>query len=176
MIKTMGEVFFKDDVMYEVACEINGKCNTDQRSFKAYLSRWMGYTMLVAPWTKELMWTKVQKSAAAAAKQCTGGTGTQCGLRWYFPNAPGTNDGSTGVGEQMAAMEIIQNLLITNVSGPVTEKKGGTSKSDPSAGGEAAAEPIVFSEITTGDKAGAGFLTTVVLIGILAGAWWMVAN
>ncbi|KAL1605436.1 hypothetical protein SLS60_004986 [Paraconiothyrium brasiliense] len=173
MIKTMGDTFFRDDVMYEVACELNGKCNTDQRSFKAYLARWMGYTMLVAPFTKDLMWTKVRTSAAAAAKQCNAGSGSQCGLRWYNN---GQNDGSTGVGEQMAAMEIIQNLLITNVSGPVTETKGGTSKSDPSAGGEAENDPIVFSEITTGDKAGAGFLTTVVLIGILAGAWWMVAN
>lgn len=172
MIKTMGETFFKDNIMYEVACELNGKCNTDQRSFKAYLARWMGYTMLVAPFTKDMMWTKITTSAQAAAKQCTGGSGTQCGLRWYT----GTNDGSTGVGEQMAAMEIIQNLLITDVSGPVTETKGGTSKSDPSAGGEVQNDPITFSEITTGDKAGAGFLTTLVLIGILAGAWWMVAN
>jgi len=177
MIKTMNETFFKNDVMYEVACELNGKCNNDQRSFKAYLSRWMGYTMITAPWTKDLMWSKVQASAQAAAKQCNAaawnGNKTQCGLRWYNN---GVNDGSTGVGEQMAAMEIIQTLLIANVSGPVTETKGGTSKSDPSAGGDVQNTPIVFSQITTGDKAGAGFLTFAVLLGILAGAWWMVAN
>ena len=36
------DVFFhKDakDVMFEVACEVNGKCDVDQRSFKAYLCR-----------------------------------------------------------------------------------------------------------------------------------------
>lgn len=175
MIKTMGDVFFKNNIMYEVACEINGKCNTDQRSFKAYLARWMGYTAIVAPWSKELMWDKMVTSAKAAAAHCNAGVNnTQCGLRWWQDG----NDGSFGVGEQMAAMEMIQNLLIANVSGPVTEAKGGTSKSDPSAGGDSSnkGEPIVFSEITTGDKAGAGFLTTLVLIGILAGAWWMVAS
>jgi mannan endo-1,6-alpha-mannosidase len=167
------DVFFKDNVMFEVACETNGKCNTDQRSFKAYLSRWMGYTMLVAPWTKDLLWTRMQTSAQAAAQQCSGGEdGKTCGLRW---TNRATWDGSYGVGEQMAAMEIFQNLLIANVSGPVTEKAGGVSKSDPSAGGEAQVQPITFDGITTGDKAGAGFLTTLVLIAIIAGAWWMVA-
>ena len=47
------DVFFKDGVMTEVACENNGMCNLDQRSFKAYLARWLGYTAIVAPWTRE---------------------------------------------------------------------------------------------------------------------------
>lgn len=47
------DVFFKDGVMTEVACENNGMCNVDQRSFKAYLARWLGYTAIVAPWTRE---------------------------------------------------------------------------------------------------------------------------
>lgn len=159
--------------MYEVACETNGKCDVDQRSFKAYLARWMGYTMLVAPWTKDLLWTKITTSAQAAAKQCNAGDNqSTCGLKW---TNNGQNDGSFGVGEQMAAMEIIQNLLIGQVSGPATEKVGGISKSDPSAGGESQNTPITFDTITTGDKAGAGFLTTLVLIGIVAGAWWMVS-
>lgn len=167
------DVFFKNDVMFEVACEQNGKCNTDQRSFKAYLSRWMGYTMIVAPWTKDIMWNRVQTSAKAAAAQCNAGNDkSTCGLKW---TENGVNDGSVGVGEQMAAMEVMQNLLIAEVPGPATEKAGGISKSDPAAGSEAQAQPTTFDEITTGDKAGAGFLTTLVLIGIVAGAWWMVA-
>lgn len=174
MIKTASETFFQNDIMFEVACEKNGKCNVDQRSFKAYLARWMGYTAIVAPWSKELMWTKITTSAKAAAAQCNAGTnGTTCGLRWYNN---GQNDGSFGVGEQMAAMEIIQNLLVDQVAGPVTESKGGTSKSDPTAGSDPEVDPVVFSDITTGDKAGAGILTTLVLVGILAGAWWMVAS
>ena len=159
--------------MYEVACELNGKCNTDQRSFKAYLARWIGYTAISAPWTKDLMWKNMIASAQAAAKVCTAGAkGSSCPLRWWQGTQP---DDTFGVGEQMAAMEIFQNLLIANVSGPVTEAKGGTSKSDPSAGGEPEQPPIIFSEITNGDRAGAGFLTTLVIVGIVAGAWWMVA-
>lgn len=174
IIETMSGVFFENDIMFEVACEKNGKCNVDQRSFKAYLARWMGYTILTAPFTRDPLMKKLQTSAVAAAKQCNAGDNqTTCGLRWY---TNGQNDGSFGVGEQMAAMEIFQNLLIKQVDGPVTEQSGGVSKSDPSAGGEVQNTPVVFNDITTGDKAGAGFLTTIVLIGILAGAWWMVAN
>jgi mannan endo-1,6-alpha-mannosidase len=170
------DVFFSKDapnVMFEVACEQNGKCDVDQRSFKAYLSRWMGYSMKVAPWTIEFILPKLQASAQAAAKQCNAGEDQKtCGLRW---TNNGVNDGSFGVGEQMAAMEVMQNLLIDEVPGPVSENTGGTSKSNPSAGSDAEDKPITFDDITTGDKAGAGFLTTLVLVGILGGAWWMVS-
>jgi mannan endo-1,6-alpha-mannosidase len=170
------DVFFSKDapnVMFEVACEQNGKCDVDQRSFKAYLARWMGYTIKVAPWTRDLLMPKLQASAQAAAKQCNAGTDQQtCGLKW---TNNGQNDGSFGVGEQMAAMEIMQNLLIDEVAGPVSEQTGGTSKSNPSAGSEVPNKPITFDSITTGDKAGAGFLTSLVLIGIIGGAWWMVS-
>lgn len=167
------DIFFQNDIMYEVACERNGKCNVDQRSFKAYLSRWMGYTMVVAPFTRDLLMNRLTLSAQAAAKQCNAGDDqSTCGLRW---TNNGVNDGSFGVGEQMAAMEVMQNLLIDEVPGPVTEKQGGISKSDPSAGGDAEAEPITFDDITTGDKAGAGILTTIVLVGICAGGWWVIS-
>ena len=171
-----ASVFFSKDapnVMFEVACENNGKCDVDQRSFKAYLARWMGWTIKVAPWTREMILPKLQASAEAAAKQCNAGEDQQtCGLRW---TRNGANDGSFGVGEQMAAMEVMQALLIDEVPGPVTERSGGTSKSNPSAGSESQDQPIQFDDITTGDKAGAGFLTTLVLIAILGGAWWMVS-
>lgn len=171
------DIFFSKDapnVMFEVACEQNGKCNVDQRSFKAYLARWMGYTMKVAPWTRDLIMPRLETSAKAAAAQCTAGTDQQtCGLRWTLAN--NQNDGSFGVGEQMAAMEVIQNLLIDEVPGPVSETTGGTSKSDPSAGSQSEEQQISFDNITTGDKAGAGFLTTLVLLMIIGGAWWMVS-
>jgi len=170
------DIFFSKDapnVMFEVACESNGKCDVDQRSFKAYLARWMGYTAKVAPWTYDLIMPKLKASAQAAAKQCNAGTDQQtCGLKW---TNNGVNDGSFGVGEQMAAMEVMQALLVDEVAGPVSEKTGGTSKSDPSAGSQSQDQPITFNDITTGDKAGAGFITTLVLIGIIGGAWWMVS-
>jgi len=169
-------IFFSNDVpnvMYEVACEPNKKCDVDQRSFKAYLARWMAATTKVAPWTHDLIMPKLKASAQAAAKQCSGGTdGKTCGLKW---TTNGVWDGSYGVGEQMSALEVIQSLLIENVSGPLTNQTGGTSKGNPSAGSHSETSPLTFSSITTGDKVGAGFLTTIILITILGGAWWMVA-
>lgn len=170
------DVFFSKDapnVMFEVACEQNGKCNNDQRSFKAYLSRWMGYTMKVAPWTREMIMPKIRTSAAAAAKQCNSGENqTTCGLKW---TQNGVNDGSFGPGEQMAALEVTQALLLDEVAGPVSQDNGGISKSNPNAGAGVQDKPITFDTVTTGDRAGAGILTTLVLVGILGGAWWMVS-
>lgn len=166
-------VFFNNNVMIEVACENNGKCDVDQRSFKAYLARFMAYTAIVAPWTQQYIDPLLQASAQAAAKQCNAGANqTTCGLRWVDN---GVNDGSTGVGEQMAALEVVQSLLYPTVAGPATQKAGGISVSDPNAGASAPNTPITFNSVTTGDKAGASILTLIVLVGILAGAWWMVS-
>jgi mannan endo-1,6-alpha-mannosidase len=160
--------------MFEVACEPNGECNVDQRSFKGYLARWMAATIKMAPFTYDLIMPKLQASAQAAAAQCSGGAdGNTCGLQW---TQGAKYDGSFGVGEQMSAMEVIQSNLITKVAGPVTNNTGGTSKGNPSAG-TGGDNPIAVeaTTITTGDKAGAGFLTVLILVGMVGGAWWMVA-
>lgn len=163
------------DVMYEVACEGPKTCNTDNKSFKAYLSRWMAATTKLAPFTFDLIMPKLRASAAAAALQCSGGTdGKTCGLRW----TEGAKwDGSTGVGEQMSAMEVFQSILITKAEAPVTNSTGGTSKGDPSAGtGGTSGQPgLVPNAVTKKDKVGAGILTTLVLMGVIGGSWWIVA-
>ncbi|XPS75453.1 Mannan endo-1,6-alpha-mannosidase [Ascochyta lentis] len=169
-------VFFSPDgapdVMIEVACERNGLCDHDQRSFKAYLARWMGYTMLTAPWTRDTIMPKMRASAVAAAKQCSSGKGG-CGLRWW---RNGVNDGEVGVGEQMSALEVMQNLLVDQVSGPVGEQTGGISKNDPSAGSDGGNLVIEQNPITTGDRAGAGILTALVLAFLFGGGWWLVTG
>jgi len=176
-ILTASNVFFSQkvpNVMFEVACEPNGECNVDQRSFKGYLARWMAATIKMAPFTYDLIMPKLQASAQAAAAQCSGGAdGNTCGLQW---TQGAKYDGSFGVGEQMSAMEVIQSNLITKVAGPVTNNTGGTSKGNPSAG-TGGDNPIAVeaATITTGDKAGAGFLTVLILVGMVGGAWWMVA-
>lgn len=132
----------------------------------------MAATTKVAPWTTDLLTPIMEASRQAAISTCTGGDdGNQCGLRW----TAGTFDGSTGVGEQMAVLEIMGTSLIANVAGPLTNNTGGTSRGDPSAGSNSAKTPTSADPISMGDKAGAGFLTAVILIGILGGAWWMVA-
>ena len=96
--------------MVEVACENTNTCNNDEMSFKAYLSRWMAATTTLAPFTTDYVKQKLSVSAMAAVQQCSGGsTGTKCGLRWFRRSA---FDGSTGVGQQMAALEVvISNML-----------------------------------------------------------------
>ena len=158
--------------MIEVACERNGLCDHDQRSFKAYLSRWMGYTVLTAPWTRELIMPRLRASAVAAAKQCSAGKGG-CGLRWW---QGGVNDGDVGVGEQISALEVMQNLLVDQVSGPVGEQTGGISKNDPTAGSDGGNLVIEHDSISMADRAGAGILTALVLFFMFGGGWWLVTG
>jgi mannan endo-1,6-alpha-mannosidase len=156
--------------MYE-PCEF-GKCNVDQRSFKAYFARWMAATAELAPFTHDLIMAKLRTSASAAIGTCTAGKrGTECGLRWNM-----TNDGSLGVGEQMAALEIVQGNLVDGVPGWVSAVKGtGTSQGDVNAGGGSKASSRLSTKaVTTADRAGAGILTALVLIGVIGGGVTMV--
>lgn len=96
------KIFFPADhgsnVMSEIECEPTSICSSDQSSFKAYLSRWMAVTSVIAPFTAAIITPKLQASANGAAGQCNGGTnGRMCGRQWW------TNkwDGSSGVGQQV---------------------------------------------------------------------------
>lgn len=143
--------------MYEVACEPQGNCDTDQQSFKAYLSRWMAASTKVAPFVSDLVKTYLTTSAAAAAKSCSGGSdGVTCGTKW----TTGGWDGTYGVGQQMNALEVIQGLLISSAPGPVGHNSGGTSKGNPSAGTGGDTSVIApVGQITTADRAGAGYVS-----------------
>jgi mannan endo-1,6-alpha-mannosidase len=168
------DVFFQNGIMYEVACETNNKCDNDQLSFKAYLSRWMAATTKVAPWTYNKIIGRLRTSATAAALQCSGGdNGRTCGLKWT-DNA--TWDGTNGVGQEMSALEVIQSNLIQQVQAPFTNTTGGTSKGNPGAGSGSTTSPTEDTTvITTGDRVGAGFLTTGVIAGVIGGAWWIIS-
>ncbi|GAB7361300.1 hypothetical protein MBLNU230_g1358t2 [Neophaeotheca triangularis] len=178
------KVFFagpNSDIMIEVACERNDPngasyCNNDQRSFKAYLARWMAATTKLAPWTYDELYPYLQTSAQAAAKACSGGDdGTTCGNKWWT----GQFDGFAGPGEQMSALEVIQSLLIQKSEGPKSSKTGGTSEGDVTAGtegdGDLANQSPPPAEVTTGDKAGAGILTALFCLVTAGGCWWIVS-
>lgn len=157
--------------MTEVACEDDDTCNIDQRSFKAYLSRWMAYTAIVAPWTHDSLDLWLQASAKAAVAQCTGGASNiSCGLRWAHSEM---NDGSSGVGEQMAAMEIVQSLLYPIVVGPVAKGSGFDSVSDPGVGLDATDVPIAPKSVTRGERVAACIVTLMLLVSTSYGALWM---
>ncbi|KAM7187028.1 glycoside hydrolase [Rhypophila sp. PSN 637] len=103
------------NIMYEHACEQVYKCNTDMRSFKGYLSRFMFASTLYVPSIIPTVFGLLGASAQGAAKACTGGSdGTTCGQRWYY----GGFDGMVGLGEEMCALETIQGLLVADAAPP----------------------------------------------------------
>jgi mannan endo-1,6-alpha-mannosidase len=118
------------NVMYEWACETgeSGRhCNLDQQSFKAYLARFMAKTALLAPFTKDTITSYLKTSAVGAAKSCSGGAdGATCGSKWYT----GGWDGTSGVGQQLSALEVTQALLMIK-KGTLPVRKG-ESKPDTS--------------------------------------------
>lgn len=161
------------NVMYEPPCELIGKCNTDQLSFKAYLSRWLADVTQLAPYTYDVVMAKLRATAQAAVSQCQGGsTGTYCGFRW----SGGSYDGTTGVGQQMGVLEVVQGLLAADLRGPLTSDTGGTSKGDAAAGTESdeTENEIRYSAITAKDTAGAAILTATVVGLVLAAVYMMV--
>ncbi|KAI1750455.1 glycosyl hydrolase family 76-domain-containing protein [Xylaria castorea] len=168
-----------DKVMIEVACEAVNLCDVDQQSFKAYLSRWMAATTKWAPWTFDRIKRLLQNSAEAAVRQCTGGdNGRMCGMKWT--NNSGLWDGTTGVGQQMAVMEVVLANMIQEAKPPVTNSTGGTSVGDPAAGGQDSGrvDPMRqrFGPIRPGDRAGAAFVTFVVLAALLAALVFMLLD
>ncbi|KAK9457438.1 glycosyl hydrolase family 76-domain-containing protein [Dipodascopsis uninucleata] len=156
------EVFLYQDtnIVYEPACEPSStsgstNCNIDQQSFKAYFGRFLGLTMQVAPYTKATLLPILQASSAAAVSTCNGGSdGVTCGFSWLV----GTYDGNYGLGEQMAALEVTQNLLSVSADAPYTASSGGSSKGDPSLG-TGAKISYKASNIATKDRVGAWIIT-----------------
>lgn len=172
-----SQVFFigpQKDTMSEVACESVNLCDLDQQSFKAYLARWMAATTKWAPWTYASVKPKLDASAMAAAQQCTGGSnGRMCGLRWA--NNSGAWDGTTGAGQQMAAMEIVLATMIQGLEAPVTNSTGGISPGNPDAGtqtsvgADAISSLDMMKPIDKADIAGAYFLTILILLFLIFG-------
>lgn len=102
------------DVLWEHACEGVGTCNTDMKSFKGYLSRFMSASAVLVPALAPAVQNYLRASAAAAAETCSGSAdgvptsaGATCGQKWYV----GGFDGSVGLGQQMSALETVQALL-----------------------------------------------------------------
>ncbi|KAK3687323.1 glycoside hydrolase family 76 protein [Podospora appendiculata] len=103
------------NIMYEHACEHVDICNTDMRSFKGYLSRFMYKSAVLVPSLAPAIDELLHTSAKGAAKACSGGPdGTTCGEKWYV----GGFDGKVGLGEEMCALETIQGLLAESATPP----------------------------------------------------------
>ncbi|KAL7800024.1 hypothetical protein V8C37DRAFT_398267 [Trichoderma ceciliae] len=175
---TGSKVFFtgpKKNIMTEVACEPVSTCNLDEHSFKAYLSRWLASITKWAPHTYDVVMPYLRASSIAAAKQCVGGdNGRMCGLIW---NKDKYYDGTTGVGQQMAAMEVTMANLVGNSSAPLTADSGGTSKGDPGSGGDDIGRNQPkgpdYGPINGGDRFGAAILTLLVLASVVGAMFFL---
>jgi mannan endo-1,6-alpha-mannosidase len=178
--RTFTEFFATNDIAVETACEPIGNCDTNGFTFKGYTLRWLAITAQLVPELADQIWPFIQASGVAAAAQCSGGAeGNTCGMKW---TQGATWDGSYGVGQQMSALSAVgANMLkIGNLKAPYTTDTGGVSVGDPNAGTDAGSsddQPAVYTDpITTGDKAGAGILTALVLIFTLGGSFWLIAG
>lgn len=169
---TMSEqIFFENKVMLESACQQEGDCDQDQLSFKAWFSRFLAAASKIAPWFYPMVQPYLAASSAAAASVCTGGdNGKSCGFKWTSGY-----DGNIGLGQQMAAIEVIMTNLIESAGFPVSSGTGGTSKGNASVGGgsDDTSNIAQLKPITTADRAGAGIITALVIVGTLGGAWWL---
>ncbi|RVD87555.1 uncharacterized protein DFL_001782 [Arthrobotrys flagrans] len=176
------ETFFdaESGAIKEIQCQDSDTCNADQPSFKAYLARWMGYTAQVAPYTYSDIMPRLRKNAQLAAATCTGGaSGTACGLKW---NTGPKFDGIMGLGEQLSALEVIQNTapFVAPVGYLVDIDNGGTSRSNPNGTGTRGGVHNRNSQylpyrlrnydITLADRVGAAIITLVIVVVFALGA------
>ncbi|KAM0276040.1 hypothetical protein ACHAQH_007166 [Verticillium albo-atrum] len=175
------QVFFvgeNRDIMQEVACETVELCNTDQQSFKTYLTRWLAAATKWAPHLTDYVMPKLRASSIAAASTCVGGSnGQMCGLKW---TEKGKWDGLQGVGPQMMAMQAALSNIVASRPDPVTQASGGTSAGDPAAGGEdiGRTEPASNGSkpVNGGDKAGAAIITIIFVAALIAGFFWLLLD
>jgi len=164
------EIFFPGGIAFEVACEQGMSCTTDMLSFKAYLHRWLATVTQIAPFTRDTILPVLKTSTQAAIKQCTGGAnGRTCGFKW----SSGSYDNTQGAGQEMDALGAVSSLLIDSALPPLTNATGGTSLGNPNAGSQSDNFEDNFTPVTTGDKAGAGILTFLILAAASGTFGWM---
>ncbi|GME86369.1 unnamed protein product [Ambrosiozyma monospora] len=166
-----AQVFFNNSVMFEAACQASGNCNNDQRSFKAYLSRFLSLTSIMAPPTFPTIRKYLETSAVAAAQSCSGGSdGHTCGTNWFYSGW----DGKWGLGEQMSALEVIQNLVAPYRAAPFTANTGGSSYGDGGAGAGKTEDKDVKLDLGKGDTAGAALITCIIGGSIIGLTAWLI--
>ena len=131
-------IFLKDNVLVETACELNGKCNSDQRYFKGLLARDLARTAQAMPSTQDTINPILRSSASAAAKAgCA--NAKECDFVWTGAG----NNGGSDRGSQVSAMQVIQaNLLgqskgTVNANGTSSGSSSGSGSSSSSANGTA---------------------------------------
>ena len=164
------DYFFLDGIAIEHSCELPDsiQCKTDMLSFKGYLFRWLAYTAQICPHLKAPIQKSIKTSMAAAIKSCNGNV---CSFRWTSNTFDPEH---SGAGEQMNMIAGLSVLLMDEqgITGPLTNKTGGTSQGDPNAG-FTPSFTRTYEPITTGSRAGAGILTFMIITGLIAVLTWV---
>lgn len=153
------------------------KCNRNEILFKGLTAGWIALASLIVPSIYGGVVPKLQTSSSAAADSCNGMGNNTCGVRWYTK----TWDNQVALENQMSALNIFwTNLIMTSnasVYAPLTSRTGGNSTSNPSAGTKEPTSPTpILKAITIADKAGAGILTALFAVAIIAVVYWIVAG
>ncbi|TPX10710.1 uncharacterized protein E0L32_008279 [Thyridium curvatum] len=152
--------FFPQSIAFEIACETGMTCTTDMLSFKGYVHRWLVNVAQLCPWTRQTIMATLQTSAAAAVQTCTGGSdGRTCGFQWHMK----AFDNSVGAGQQMDVLAAVSSLLIDGAAPPLTNATGGTSVGNANAGEGSDTLLGKPAPVTAAEKAGAAFLTLLVM-------------
>ena len=170
-----GKAFDNEDgtILSEITCEPIEKCDRNQITFKAYFASWLAFMTTIVPSTANLVLPKLKTSAVAAAKTCTGlSDGAHCGIKWYTQ----TWDGTDGLEQQMAVLGVLNaNLVPFKNQAPFTADTGGLSKSNPTAGTNSSDNNVPqLNNIKTSDRAGAGVLTVIFVVGWGLAVTWMI--
>ncbi|PWY73635.1 glycosyl hydrolase [Aspergillus heteromorphus CBS 117.55] len=159
--------FADGTILSEVACEPILSCDRNQLCFKGYVAMWLAFTSILVPSTSDRIVPKLQGSAEAIGRQCTGsanGLDNLCGVRWHQDGW----DGSLGLEVQMSALGgVTSNLMLLGRGSPQTivENPGGAEHHIDTSGDER--DPSKQRPITAGDRAGAWILT----VGVAGGCW-----
>ena len=123
--------------MIEQACELHGTCDKDAFVYKGLMAQWLGATVRTAPYASDSITASLGSSAKAAAQQCTGGDDkTECGSKWTT-----SFDGSTGVGQELSAMNVVlANLAVKSTKTTLGASGGQSSKPTSTVSGSAASQ------------------------------------
>ncbi|KAL5052184.1 glycosyl hydrolase family 76-domain-containing protein [Aspergillus fruticulosus] len=170
LLTTTWSTFFAKDVMSEIWCEQTMTCDRNEDTFKGFLSSWLAFTAIIAPYTASDIVPRLHRSAIGAARQCL--DGQSCGRRWHQDDW----DGSATMESDMSALSVFSSAMVAFKDGaqPLTLATGATSRSNPDSGGKNDAIPFNKRPVTAGDSAGASFATVLFLAGWLWGLVWVV--
>lgn len=180
LVNRTATYFFNNSIIQEQPCEPQDTCTTDDFSFKGYALKWMAKTYQMMPSTYDTIYPLLLATGKAAAASCTGTAdgsegfvlnGIACGFKW----TASTYDGTSGVGQQMSALQAVTFTLDGPV--PYSANTGGTSSGDTGGGSDKTDSSVDgTTTITTGDRAGAGILTAFVLAAMIGGCTWMMLD